>query len=245
MKPLVLALIFGCFNFLTCLASEVEVMVEGGGVWQYRNDLQIPPTTQGSRVALDQVDSGPFSFYRLEGYWRFAKNHGARVVYAPFKITLNNRPTNDIEFNGQSFSAGEETEYTYQFNSYRLTYFYAFWGHGDDQLNVGFTAKIRDADTIISQAGQKQNYDNVGFVPLLYIEYQKKLGGDWLFHTSFDGLAGGPGRAFDWSFKLRRKISKLATVGLGTRFLEGGADNDKVFSFSLFHYALADIIFHF
>lgn len=226
-------------------AKSVDLMLEGGAVWQYRNDLQIPPNTQGTRLALDQIDDGPFGYYRAEVFWRYSKNHGARLVYAPFKVTLNNRPSQSIDFNGQSFSSGLDTEYTFQFNSYRLTYFYALWGHGEDQLNIGFTAKIRDADTIISQGGVSRNYDNVGFVPLIYLEYQKSLESNWLFHTSLDGLAGGPGRAFDWAIKFRKKISDLATLGIGTRFLDGGADNDEVFTFALFQYYTAEVIFHF
>lgn len=237
-------LILFLLMFLTkAYAGVLDLQLEGGALYQYRNDLQIPPTSDGTRVALDEFDGGPFPYYRFEGFWRFAKNHGARVVYAPLSVTLKNTPTQAVNFNGQTFNPNQEVEYTYQFNSYRLTYFYSFWGHGDDQLNLGFTAKIRDADTILTQNGVTRNYDNVGFVPLLYFEYQKALGGEWLFHTSFDGLAGGPGRAFDVSFKIRRKLGSLGMLGLGTRFLEGGADNDKVFSFSLFQFFMAEFVF--
>ena len=225
------------------LARLIDLQIEGGGVWQHRNDLQIPSNSQGTRFALDQYDSGPSPFYRLEGFYRFSKNHGLRALYAPFEVDLQNTPQNSVKFNGRTFNANQPIDFTYQFNSYRLTYFYAFWGHGDEQLNLGFTGKIRDADTRLTQNGQTTNYDNVGFVPLLYFEYQKLLGKNWFFHFNLDGLAGGPGRAFDFAFKLRRKIGNIGMLGIGTRVLDGGADNEKVFSFALFQYAVLEFVF--
>lgn len=222
-------------------ASKWDLVLESGVAWQTRNDVQIPNSASGTRFALDEADSGPFWFYRTEIFYRPAKNHGFRALYAPFEIQVQNTPASSITFDGTTFNAGESTTYDYKFNSYRLTYFYAFRGHGDSQLNVGFTAKIRDADVRLTQGARTENYDNVGFVPLFYFEYQEVISGNWLFHLSFDGLAGGPGRAFDVSLKLRRKFADWGFASIGTRFLEGGADNDKVYSFSLINYALVDL----
>ena len=49
------------------------------------------------------------------------------------------------------------------FNSYRFSYIYALRGFGKDQINVGFTAKVRDAETRFSQPGIVSSYDNIGF----------------------------------------------------------------------------------
>ncbi|MBC76041.1 MAG: hypothetical protein CME64_08485 [Halobacteriovoraceae bacterium] len=220
--------------------DKFQISVEAGQVWQLRNDLQIPNDDAGTRIELDEIDQGPEGFYRLEGYYRPAKNYGFRVLYAPLTLKLSNTPDSSVNFNDRTFSAGSEIDYEFKFNSYRLTWFYAFWGHGDEQFNLGFTGKIRDADTKLSQGSTSTNYDNVGFVPLLYLEYLKPLSDKWSFHFSFDGLAGGPGRAFDFAFKLRRDFDKYGALGAGLRTLEGGADNDKVYSFAFFQYALLE-----
>jgi hypothetical protein len=233
-------LILSLFPFLT--HAEFQFGIEGGAVWQLRNDLQRPQVEGATRLALDEIDKGPESFYRLEAYYRPNSNHGFRALYAPFALEVTDTPSQVIRYNDQDFVAGEEVTYRYMFNSYRLTYYYAFWGHGESQFNVGFTAKIRDAETRLTQGSTVTSYDNVGFVPLLYIEYQKAINSNWFFHFNFDGLAGGPGRAFDFSFKLRRKVNDWGMLGIGTRTLEGGADNEKIYNFSLLQYALIEFV---
>ncbi len=63
-----------------------------------------------------------------------------------------------------------------------------------NQLNLGFTGKVRDAETTFSQLGVSSSYDNVGFVPLLYFEYQKSLGTNWNFNLTMDAAAAPQGR---------------------------------------------------
>ena len=235
------------FLFIFCLIpqisfAEIQLGFEGGAVWQLRNDLQRPQVEGATRLSLDEIDKGPERFYRIEAYYRPKSNHGFRALYAPFALEVTDTPSDSIRYNNQDFSAGEEVTYRYMFNSYRLTYYYAFWGHGESQFNVGFTAKIRDAETRLTQGQITTSYDNVGFVPLLYLEYQTAINSDWFFHFNFDGLAGGPGRAFDFAFKLRRKINNWGMLGIGTRTLEGGADNEKIYNFSLLQYALIEFV---
>lgn len=225
--------------------AEFSVVLESGAVWQNRNDVQIPPDQQGTRVELDEFGDGPFFYGRAELYYRPKGNHGFRLLYAPFTVNVNGTPRQDIQYDGETFTAGSEVDFTYTFNSYRATWFYAFWGHGDNQFNLGFTGKIRDAVTRFKQGSVEEDYTNVGFVPLLFIEYQKSLGKNWWLNFTMDGLAGGPGRAFDVALKVRTALSDSAQLGLGYRTLEGGADNDEVFTFSWFNYALADLVISF
>lgn len=243
MKPLLLLLIS---LISTPLFAQFDIFVESGAVWQNRNDFQIPPQSSATRVELDRYKEGPFFHFRSEAYYRPSKNHGFRLVWAPFSVTINSPSESPIVFNGTQFNGGPSGyQFQYTFNSYRGTYFYSFWGQGEEQLNLGITAKIRQARIEVRQGNQVESYKNLGFVPLIYFEYQKKIATDWLFNFQFDGLAGGPGRAFDVALKLRRKFNDKWTAGLGYRVLGGGADNEEVFTFSWFNYAVLDVGYNF
>ncbi|MCB9026536.1 MAG: hypothetical protein H6625_09485 [Bdellovibrionaceae bacterium] len=236
------------FYFLTWLLApsfvyaenKFEVFIEIGSVWQNRNDIQIPPDT-GTRFDIDQIDEGPFFHYRIESHYRFNKNHALRFVYAPFFVEVTGRADRDVFFKDQNFSNSEDLTINYQFNSYRLGYIYGFRGFDRDQINLGITTKIRDAKTTFSQSGRSSSYDNVGFVPLLYFEYQKALNSNWNLNFTVDGAAASQGRAIDAALKARYLIVEGLSLGIGLRSLEGGAENKKVFTFSWFNYALLDL----
>jgi len=60
-----------------------------------------------------------------------------------------------------------------------------------------------------------------------------------------DALAAPQGRAEDVALSLSYDITEKVSFRLGYRLLEGGADNDKVYTFSLFHYAVAGLSYRF
>ncbi len=197
------------FSQFALASPKFQIGLETGAFWQIRNDLQRPQNTSNSLIKLDEIDSEPELFYRLESYFYATEKHAFRFLYAPLSIELKNRPTEVLVLNDQTFASGEEISFLYRFNSYRLTYFYSIYRTQEKQLNIGFTAKIRDAKTELRQGNRSTSFDNLGFVPLLYFEYLEPIFSNWFFHFNFDGLAGGPGRAFDFSFKLRRKWQDL------------------------------------
>lgn len=232
------------FSFCAHSQENFQIMIEGGAAWQTRNDIKIP-SNSGSTVAADQIDNGPFAHYRIEAFYRFKKHHSLRAVYAPFEIDVTQRPTGAVNFNNVAFNANEDLKINYQFNSYRLTYLYGLFGFDKDQLNIGLTLKVRDADIKFSQGALSTNYDNVGLVPLFSFEYQKSLGANWSTNFFVDAAAASQGRAIDAALKLRYHLGELGKVGFGLRTLEGGADNDKVKTFSWFHYAVVDYVLSF
>lgn len=215
-------------------------MLESGAVWQHRNDVQIP-SGSGSRVDFDEFNQGPFFHYRAEFFWKFANRHNLRVVYAPFSLNVKGPISSNVNFNEKTFSSSEELEVNYKFNSYRLTYFYSLWDIGKKKFNLGLTGKVRDAKIQFRQTAQQANYENVGFVPLLYFELQAPISSMWYFNINMDAAAASQGRAIDVAMKFRRQILKELDFGIGVRSLEGGADNEKVFTFSWFNYAVIDL----
>lgn len=233
--------LFLTFLLLGLPAQAGQIMLEGGAVWQQRNDVQITPQN-GTRVEFDQFDQGPFPHYRLEGEWELSGSQALRFVYAPFNVRVTGQVPTVVNFNGVNFAANTDLTVDYTFNSYRLTWVYGFWGFGDDRMSLGVTGKVREAEIIFEQGGQKQSYDNVGFVPLLFFEYQKAFATDWLFHFNTDAAGASQGRAIDVAIKVRRKLSDDFQIGIGGRTLEGGADNDSVFTFSWFNYVVVDLV---
>ena len=214
-----------------------QLGLETGGVWQSRNDVQIPNDT-GTRYSLvDTVGSGPFPFYRLELSYRFNPRHSLRLLYAPFEYTKSGRFDNDVKFVDQTFDANTDTEATYRFNSYRATYRYWFQNQTKWRWSVGFTANIRDAEIALSQQGKSASDSNVGFVPLLNFYGEYLFADRWRFIVDFDGLAGPQGRAVYLGLMARYDVAESWYIGGGYRTLEGGADNGQVYNFAWFHFA--------
>ena len=58
---------------------------------------------------------------------------------------------------------------------------------------------------------------------------------------NLDAAAAKQGRAIDGSLKMIRKIGKKSSLRIGLRSLEGGADNNKVYTFSWFNYAVFEL----
>ena len=59
-----------------------------------------------------------------------------------------------------------------------------------------------------------------------------------------DALAAPPGRAEDVLFAAAYRVSDRVELKAGYRILEGGSDNDEVYTFSLFNYASVGIFIY-
>jgi hypothetical protein len=92
---------------------------------------------------------------------------------------------------------------------------------------MGFTGKVRDAKVELEQGNLTARDTDVGFVPLLH------LAADWQptsrTHVLLDrdGLAGGPGRAFDVALKLGYDLNRQWRLTGGYRTIEGGAASQR------------------
>jgi hypothetical protein len=249
--PLValLALVAGLLGVGGAAAGEspdFSLELELGPAWQSRNDVQIPNSELGTRFSLEElVGQGPWFAGRLYLTWNINDKHGLRLLAAPLSYTESGTFDEAVQFAGETYQPGTPTEATYQFNSWRLGYRWHFHSSDRWDLWTGLTAKIRDAKIELAQGDTTSRDTDVGFVPLLHFAADYRLADDWHLLFDLEGLAGGPGRAFDVALKLGYDIDERWSVTAGYRTVEGGADVDEVYSFAWFHYAALSAVLRF
>ncbi|WP_339716635.1 hypothetical protein [Cyclobacterium amurskyense] len=242
-KPVLIPIV--CLIFLAAipLKAQITIDAETGLAFPGYNDVRIPNTTGTLFSFQDDFEAeGPVIPFRLRlGYTFKEKNH-IFALYAPLGINYNGTANKDISFESSVFEQGQALSGYYQFNSYRITYRRDIITSGNWQVGVGFTGKIRDAQVRLANGqGLNDRKDDLGFVPLLHLYTAYDLGGEKLIYFEGDGLAGGPGRAFDLFLGTRLPITNHIAFKAGYRFLEGGADVDEVYNFTLVQFAVAGL----
>jgi len=216
--------------------------IEVGPAWQARNDFAIPGDT-GTRVSLP--DEGPVPAARATYVWDFGERWSARFLAAPLSIDTDFTSDGPIQFQESVFPAGEPLTTHYEFNSYRFTFFYRFRTEGRWSFRGGFTGKVRDARIHLSGAGLSETKDDLGIVPLLYGGARYETGGILALDLEIDALGSPQGRAVDFSARLEFQAAERVRPYVGYRLLDGGADNDEVYTFARFHYGLAGVSLRF
>ena len=227
-------------------SPRFTIELEAGPVWQSRNEVQIPNTEAGSRFSLvDLAGYGPWPAARVYLIWNINDRHSLRGLLAPLSYTETGSTTSEIAFAGETYGSEDPVEATYKFNSWRIGYRYRFLDRERLNLWVGFTAKLRDAKIELRQGSTSSRDTDLGFVPLLNLGADWHLTGPWHLLFDLDGLAGGPGRAFDVSLKMRYAIDDRWGLSAGYRTLEGGADVESVYNFAWLHYAVVSATYRF
>lgn len=225
--------------------AQVEVDVESGIVFPGYNDVRIPGD-QGTHFSLnDDLKSDNSFFYRIRLNYIFNLRHRISVLYAPLKTHSEGSMAQDIYFEDVVFSANTDLEGTYKFNSYRLTYRYDIVKNPGFEFGLGITAKIRDAKITISSSESVSEKSNVGFVPLINFMLLWNINDQFGLLLDGDALAAPQGRAEDVLVAATYRLSDNVGIRAGYRILEGGADNDEVYNFSLFNYASVGITYTF
>lgn len=242
-KCLVLTLFIFCVAFLAAAQGLLDVesgLVVGGGYNQIR-----VPGNGGTPFDLTKggFNTRPVWFYRVRAGYAFADRHTLSLLYAPLSVTSRAASlTEPINFNRTVFNAGRRVDVRYTFNSYRLTYRFDFIRKDRIRFGVGLTAKIRDAAIQLNNGERETIKTNVGFVPLVNFLL------DWRFLENLglllegDALAAPQGRAEDVFAGLRYQLGDAFSLKAGYRILEGGANNDEVYNFTLFNYAAVGVI---
>jgi hypothetical protein len=226
--------------------DRFRLEVEAAVGWQARNDVQIPNNASGTRFSIaDTVGSGPVPAARVDFTWALNDRQELRFLVAPFGYEESGTLPGPVNFNGASFNAASPTEITYRFNSYRATWRYRVFQDDDWTVKLGVTGNIRQAEIALTQGGISSSYTDVGFVPLLHAWAERRLAERWRLVLDLDGLASPQGRALDFSAKVGYDLSSNLTLTAGLRMLDGGGDNDKVYSFARFHYGIVSAIYRF
>ena len=225
--------------------AHYYIEFEAGPVWQSKNDVRLPGDS-GTRFSFKNLSGdGPFAAGRLVTGWAFRERHDLKFTVAPLRVSGRGTFDRTVSFAGSTFDAGVSTKGNYKFDTYRLTYRYVFLNDAAWRVRAGGTLLLRDAEIELEQNDEKASDRNVGVVPLL------SLAAEWLFRDNWsavfdvDGLAGGPGRAFDLAVKLQYDFTERLQIGTGYRALEGGVDNDTAYNFAWFHYAFVSLRYRF
>lgn len=227
------------------LRSQIGLDFESGLVTTGYNDQRIPGN-QGTLISFkDNLKPSSELFYRIKLNYTFGEVHTVSLLFAPLTIESEGRLNKDVNFAGEIFPENNSLRGSYKFNSYRLTYRYDFVQNPNLEFGLGFTAKIRDARVAISSKNITAEKTNVGFVPIINFKLLWRISDDFGLLFEGDGLAAKQGRAFDLLLASSYKLSNTLGFKAGYRILEGGAENDEVYNFALFHYLTAGVSFSF
>jgi hypothetical protein len=226
------------FNIGTSTAkAQALIDFETGIVSAGYNDVRIPGD-QGTLFSLkDDLISKTELFFRLRANYTITSRHTLSLLYAPLETESKGNLPYDILFEGVTFPANTDMTGTYKFNSYRLTYRYEIVLKPEFEFGLGFTAKIRDAKIALFSAGLISEKTNLGFVPIINFRLLWNIDDTFGLLLDGDALVVPQGRAEDVLIAATYKLSDNLRIRAGYRILEGGADNDEVYNFALFHYA--------
>lgn len=225
--------------------AQATLDLETGFVFPGYNDVRIPGN-QGTLFSLNgNIKAKTTMYYRLRASYKIKNRHTISLLYAPLKIKSEGSNPNDILFEDRLFTNNTPINGTYKFNSYRLTYRYDIVNNPKFILGLGLTAKIRDASIGLSSANLTAKKTNFGVIPIINFRLWWKANSKFGLLLDGDALAAPQGRAEDVQIAGTYKISNQIGIRAGYRILEGGADNDEVYNFALFHYATVGLTYTF
>lgn len=223
-------------------ADGFRLDLEVGPAWQTRNDFAVPGDT-GTLIRLG--DNGPDVVSRVTLVWDVGSRWSLRLLAAPLSISSSFAADGEVVFEDQVFPSGERIAADYTFNSYRAGAFYRFPTRGPWSFRAGGTLKERDAEIALHSAGRKASKTDLGVVPLLYGGARLELSDSFALDLDVDAAAASQGRAVDAALRGELALSGATRAYLGVRVLDGGADNDKVYTFGTFYFTYAGLSWRF
>lgn len=219
--------------------------VELGAAWQLRNTAQVSNEPPNTRFKIDDLTGdGPYPAGRVVLDWPLNEKHRLRFLIAPLGIDESGTTSQPIVFRDTTFAPGP-IDVKYRFDSYRASYRYVFYERERWTWSGGGTLNIRDAEIRLQQGTLTRVRKNTGFVPLLALEGQWRFAPGWYGLLDFEGLAAPQGRAIDVALKLGYDVTPNISVAGGYRILDGGADNDDLYTFARFDSAVLGLTWSF
>lgn len=219
--------------------------LETGPVWFSRNNVRIPNDTGTRFDMLDLTGDGPTAYARLSATYDFNERHALRLTLAPLSVAGNGLLNTAVRFKDTDFAADTPSRGSYQFNTYRLTYRWMYHRSDNWDLGLGAAVLVRDAKIALRQGNLQASDDDLGLVPLLHLYGAYHLSERTSLIVDVEGAAAPQGRAVDLSLKLQYELPSGWHVFGGYRTLEGGADNDSLYTFAWLHFATIGAGFRF
>jgi hypothetical protein len=242
-----LFMIFGLVLIMatSAMAGNFDIRLEGGGVWFSRNDVRIPGDTGTRFDMLDLTGTGSDPYVRIYAIYNFNEKHALRLTFAPLEVAGTGWLNEDVTFRDDVFTTDSSVKGKYTFNTWRLTYRWSFYDHKRWRLGFGAALLVRDADITLEQQNKRQSKDDLGLVPLLHGYTKYRLNNRASIILDVEGAWSPMGRAVDAALTASYDFDSGWYIAAGYRILEGGADNDDVYTFAMLHYALATLGFRF
>lgn len=210
--------------------------VETGLVFSGYNDVRIPGDS-GTLLSLSkELETEMSAFFRLRLGYRIGQNHSMTLLLAPLRLSGEGQVDRPVFFEDHEFPPNTLLKSTYRFDSYRLGYRYMVYDTPEIQFALGVTAKIRDASIKLEGDSQTAEKTNTGFVPLASFMARWRPARSVSLLLDGEALAGPQGRAEDILLAVEYRPSRVAGLRIGYRILEGGADVDEVYNFTLINY---------
>lgn len=242
MNTRILATIIGVWLASTSAAfAQFGFDVETGIVFPGYNDVRIPGKGGTVFSLTDELKTESSMFVRGRVLYSFGSRNTLLVLAAPLTVKASGKIPKVVEFQDKTFGANVPLDVEWKFNSYRLTYRYDFAKSEKIEFGLGLTAKIRDAKISLSGGGASSTKSDLGFVPLINFRFLWNATSTLGLLIEGDALVAPQGRAEDVLAAVVLRLSDSYTMRAGYRILEGGADNDKVYNFSLFNYAVLGV----
>jgi hypothetical protein len=229
------------FVFLAGFAPQTvyadwSVDVESGVAFNGYNDVRIPGNTGTDLSLSEELTAERSIFVRTRFSIDLGERHHLSFLVAPLSFEASGTVDRDVDFNGVRFLRGMPLSSKYRFDSYRVTYRYTLLNEEKLRAGIGITSKIRDASIRIDNGVNSSEKANTGFVPLINFAIDWRLGSQLGLIMEGDALAAPQGRAEDVLLAFYTAPTDKLRLRLGYRVLEGGADNDEVYTFALVHY---------
>jgi hypothetical protein len=219
-------------------APAPTLTFELGGAWQSRNDARIENEPPNTRFAIDEITgSGPYAAGRVAFEWSLAERHRLRLLAAPLRVDDTGISDRTIVFRDTVFDPGR-VRAEYRFDSWRFGYRYVFHDSERWTWSGGATLNIRDAEIRLSQDGTSRSRSDTGFVPLLALVGEWRFAPGWRAVLDFEGLGAPQGRAIDATLQAGYDLTPSLHLSGGYRVLDGGADNDDLYTFARFDFAV-------
>jgi len=227
----------GFISIASLVNAQANIDIESGAVFTGYNNVRISGDAGTLFSLKTDLNAKPNTFIRIRAGYTIKSRHTISLLYAPLTVTSNGTTNKKIDFEGVTFASNTALNASYKFNSYRITYRYEIVKRSKFEFGFGFTAKIRDAEIALASPGLAASKTNVGFVPIINFRLHWKMNDKIGVLVEGDALAAPQGRAEDVLLAGTYKFSDQLVLRCGYRILEGGADNDEVYNFALFHYA--------